>query len=187
MVFRKQIKDFFMKLVEFQTTKQGNSKDQVKVQLILGFDYKTMLANDIQKLKSISFEDCKNLCLSKGLTFTDQDLQDAMYGQVYGRKGLVVGMEQSLNGSNPDSTDSQYDKHQDLPFIKVSKKTSEFYITGIIVSEEILVKDTNPTPYKPSNSGIIVQLKNVIKKAMQLETDKLKTYKVDDLNQFKGV
>ena len=109
-----------------------------------------------------------------------------MYGQVYGRKGLVVGMEQSLNGSNPDSTDSQYDKHQDLPFIKVSKKTGEFYITGVIVKEEIIVKDANPTPFKATNSGIIVQLKNVIKKATKLETDKLKTYKVDDLNQFKG-
>jgi hypothetical protein len=173
-----------LKLISFQTQKQGNSKDIVNVKLIVDFDYKSMLANDINTLKSIPFDQCKALCQSKGLTFTDQDLNDAMYGQVYGRKGLVVGMEQSLNGSNPDSTDSQYDKHPSLPYIKISKKTGDNYITGIIVSEEILVKDANPTPYKPSTSGIIVQLKNVIKKNYKLETEKLKTYKIDNIQQF---
>lgn len=173
-----------MKAIEFTTTKQGNSKDKVRVQLIIDFDYKAMLANDIAKLKSLSFDDAKKICQSKNLTFTDQDLQDAMYGQVYGRKGLVVGMEQSLNDNNPDTTNSLYTNHPTFKTIKVSIKTNESYITGVIVREDILVKDANPTPYKAVNSGIIVQIKNCIKKAMQLETEKLKTYKLDDLSQF---
>jgi hypothetical protein len=173
-----------MKAIEFTTTKSGNSKDKVKVQMIIQFDYKAMLASDIAKLKALSFDDAKKICLAKNLSFTDQDLQDAMYGTVYGRKGLIVGMEQSLNDNNPDTTNSLYTNHPTLKTIKVSVKTGEAYITGVIVREDILVKDANPSPYKAVNSGIIVQIKNCIKKAMQLETEKLKTYKLDDLSQF---
>jgi|LauGreDrversion4_2_1035121.scaffolds.fasta_scaffold24669_7 hypothetical protein len=171
-----------MKIVEFTTQKQGNKKDIVKVKIHVDFDYKNMLANDIALLKSVSFQDMKNLCLSKGLVFTDQDLQDAMYGTVYGRKGLVVGMEQSLEGNNPDTTSTKYSDHPSVLYVKVLNSTQENYITGVIISEEIVAKDPNPQPYKAVNSGIIVQLKNTIKKNFNLETDKLKTYKLNSLD-----
>jgi hypothetical protein len=176
-----------MKLIEFTTTKTGNSKDQVKVQMLIQVNYKELLAKDIERLKTLSFPDAKQICQDKGLTFTDQDLQDAMYGTAPSRKGLVTGMEQSLNGSNPDSTESLYTKHPQYNFIKVKTSNNENYITGLIVSETILVKDQNPEPYKATNSGIVVQIKNTIKKALSLETEKFRTYRIDNLTQFEGV
>lgn len=173
-----------MKIVEFTTQKQGNSKDIVKVNIHVDFDYKTMLANDIALLKSVAFEDMKQLCLSKGLVFTDQDLQDAMYGQTYGRKGLVVGMEQSLSGNNPDTTNTKYSDHPSVPYVKVLNSTQENYITGVIISEEIIAKDPNPQPFKAVNSGIVVQLKNLIKRNYKLQTEKLKTYKINNLDEI---
>jgi|LauGreDrversion4_2_1035121.scaffolds.fasta_scaffold02665_19 hypothetical protein len=175
-----------MKLVEFTTTKTGNSKDQVKVQLLVQVNYKDLLVKDIARLRSLSFDDAKKICLDKGINFNDQDLQDSMYGTAPSRKGLVTGMEQSLNGSNPDSTESLYTKHPQYNFIKVKTSNNENYITGLIVSETVLVKDQNPEPYKAYNSGPVVLCKNAIKKALNLETEKFRTYRIDNLTQFEG-
>ena len=179
-----------MELIEFVTTKTGYRKDKVKVQMLIKAPYKELLARDLNRLYKLSFSDAKNMCLKycgRDLSFSDTDLNDAMYGKTYGRKGLVVGMEQSLNGSNPDSTESLYTKHPQYNFIKVKISNNENYITGLLVSELVLVRDQNPQPYSESvDTSIVSKLKNAIRKGLDLETEKYRTYRIDNLTQFEG-
>ncbi len=174
-------------IATFTTTKVGNSKDKVKVTIQYGYDYKELVKHDLNVLNNASADSVLLLAQSNGLQAEYNDAVDALDGVKHGRKGLRTSLEESLEEKN--TTTKVYEKHPTIPGILVSIKTGEFYCEGLLIKEEILEKDPNPTIKKPVNSGIVVLIKNLIKKAHKddLLTEKIRIYKIDNIDEWTTV
>ena len=171
-----------MTIASFITTKTGSSKDKVQVKVQFGFDYKTIIENDLAKAQSFTADQIFQLATEKGIVCTMQDCEDALTGTKHGRTGLITSLQGSLI-EDPNKT-SVYDNHPTIAGVKVSVKSSDLYCTGLLLEEIVLEKDPNPEVKKPVNSGVVVQLKNMISKIAKFEKDKIRTYKLDSLDTY---
>lgn len=169
----------------FTTTKTGSSKDKVQVKIQFGFDYKTIIENDLAKAQSFTPDQVLALATQHNISCTMQDCEDALTGTKHGRTGLITSLQSSL--LEDTNKNSIYENHPSIDGVKVSVKSGEFYCTGIILEETILEKDPNPEIKKPVNSGVVVQLKNMISKVAKFEKDKIRTYKLENLDTYQIV
>lgn len=166
----------------FITTKTGTSKDKVQVKVLFAFDYKTIIENDLAKAKSFTPDQIFQLAQEKNISCTLQDCEDALTGTKHGRTGLITSLQGSLT-DDPNKTPT-YDNHPTISGVKVSIKSGDLYCTGLLLEETILEKDPTPEIKKPVNSGVVVQLKNMISKIAKFEKDKIRTYKLDNLDSY---
>jgi len=165
-----------MKKASFITYK--NKKESlVQVELLVDYDYKELLSKDLDKVKSFTAENIYEIATINNIDCTLQDCQDALTGTTHGRTGLITSFEKTLNDDSPK--ESNYTDHPSLKGVKVSKTTGGLYCIGIILKETILEQLVDPAPKKPVNSGIVVQLKNLVSKIAQFNTDKIRTYSLD--------
>ena len=166
----------------FTTTKTGSAKDKVQVKLQFAFDYKAIIENDLAKAQSFTPEQILQLAQEKNIPCNIQDCDDALTGTRHGRTGILTSLQSSLN-EDPNKT-SIYENHPTQQGIKVSIKSGDLYCTGLLLEETLLEKDPNPEIKKPVNSGVVVQLKNMISKIAKFEKDKIRTYKLENLDSY---
>ncbi len=168
-----------MKKASFITYK--NKKESlVQVELLVDYDYKEILSKDLDLVKSFTAEKIFELATINNIDCTLQDCQDALTGSSHGRTGLITSFQKTLNDDT--TKESNYTDHPSLAGVKVSKTNNGLYCTGIILKETILEQLVPPTPKKPVNSGVVVQIKNLISKIAQFNTDKIRTYSLDQDN-----
>jgi|GEM_PF-3303744 hypothetical protein len=166
----------------FITTKTGTCKDKVQVKLQFAFDYKTIILNDLAKAQAFTPDQVFQLAVEHGITCNMQDCEDTLTGVKHGRTGLITSLQNSLTD---DPTKTQvYNDHPTIAGVKISTKTGDLYCTGLILEEIVLEKDPNPEIKKPVNSTIVVQLKNMISKIAKFEKDKIRTYKLENLDTY---
>jgi len=166
----------------FTTTKTGSSKDKVQVKIQFAFDYKTIIENDLATAQAFTPTQVFELATEKGISCTMQDCEDALTGVKHGRTGLITSLQNSLT-EDPNKT-NVYENHPSVAGVKVSTKSGDLYCTGLLLEETILEKDPNPEIKKPVNSGVVVQLKNMISKIAKFQKDKIRTYKLETLDTF---
>lgn len=165
-----------MKKASFITYK--NKKESlVQVELLVDYDYKELLSKDLAKVKCFTAEKIYELATINNIDCTLQDCQDALTGNTHGRTGLITSFEKTLNDDT--AKESNYTDHPSLAGVKISKTTGGLYCIGIVIKETILEQLVEPTPKKPVNSGVVVQLKNLITKIVHLDSDKIRTYSLD--------
>jgi hypothetical protein len=171
-----------MQIAIFNTIKTGTSKDKVQVHIQFSFDYKTIIERDLIKASAFTPDQIFQLAVENGISCNMQDCEDALTGTKHGRTGIITSLQNSL--SDDPNKSVIYQDHPTMAGVKISLKTGDLYCTGLILDEILLEKDPNPEIKKPVNSGVVVQLKNMISKIAKFEKDKIRTYKLDNLNTY---
>jgi len=167
----------------FTTTKTGSAKDKVQVKIQIVFDYKAILQADLIKAQTITPEQVKALADSHNISCTMDDCIDALTGTKHGRTGILTSIQNALNEDTDQKTQT-FVQHPTIQGVKVLSRTGDFYCTGFLLEETIIEKDPNPEFKKPVNSGIVVQLKNIITKTIKFDKDRIRTYKLDSLDSY---
>jgi hypothetical protein len=174
-----------MNIATFTTCKAGSNKDKVQVKIKFSFDYKAVLQSDLAKAQSLTPEQVLSFAAQHNIPCTLDDCTDALTGTKHGRTGIITSIQTALNEDPTAPSKSQiYEAHPTIAGVKVSLKTRELYCTGILLEETIIEKDPNPDLKKPVNSGVVVQLKNLISKIIKFDKDKIRTYKLDSLDSY---
>jgi len=166
----------------FTTTKTGSAKDKVQVKIQFHFDYKAIIENDLAKAQSFTPDQIFQLATEKNIPCNIQDCEDALTGTKHGRTGLITSLQSSL--TEDPNKNTVYENHPSVSGVKVSTKSGDLYCTGLLLEETVLEKDPNPEIKKPVNSGVVVQLKNMISKIAKFEKDKIRTYKLENLDSY---
>lgn len=151
--------------------------DRVKATLTYVGDYNALIAEDVSKLISVKLNDLKSELTEKvDFTFTDQDLEDALRGDVRGRKGLLTSLTQTAQSANPDNTHLEAYEPHPSGWGKIHTETGEYHIAGLLTDYEVIERD--PERPDPVNSGVVVKLKSAISKHLDLQTAKWRQFKI---------
>ncbi len=167
----------------FTTTKTGSSKDKVQAKIQFAFDYKAILESDLAKAQTLTPEQVLELATQHKITCSLDDCIDALNGNQHGRTGIITSIKNALNDDQTPKT-SIYEPHPSIPGVKVLIKTGDLYCTGILIEETTIEKDPNPEFKKPVNSGVVVQIKNIITKTIKFDKDKIRTDKLDNIDSY---
>jgi len=152
--------------------------DTVRVTLTHVSDYNALIASDVSKLISTPLSDLKAQILEiADFSFTDQDLEDALRGNARGRKGLITSLTQTATNSNPDNEHLEAYEPHPSGWGKIHIASGEYHISGMLTKYEVLERD--PERPDPVNSGVVVKLKNLISKILDLDTAKWRQFKID--------
>lgn len=170
--------------MRFITTKGNGSL--VGVEMQTNYNYLDMVKRDLAKIESLTSEEVEILAFNSGLiTATPEDCADALDGLKHGRKGLRASFVETLQKKKED-IDGPYARHSSIEGVWVHKETGAFYVKGIVLNEmEIEPPQVSKDPRVKRVEGIVVQLKNMISKKYKFESDKIKIYKLDNLDSIK--
>ncbi len=134
-------------------------------------NYKEDCVQDLNKLDSFiqrtNLDTVTKLVQQNIRTASKQDIQDAMFGTVFGRKGLKTSLTQSAQGNNPDKTPNPdlQKLSPSLPGVYLNTKTNKYYISGKLVSGNRSFEGFIP-------KGIVVRIKDLFKEKLNLECGK---------------
>lgn len=186
-----------LKTASFTTTKSGKKlskkaataqnlpegtrvgQDVVSVKLSHVNSYNDLIVADLAKLKAVDAQALFSaLAEIADFDFTDADLSDALNGDVRGRKGIITSLTQTLNNENPDNEHLDVYEPHPSGWGKIHTQTLEIHISGIISEYAVLERDENRPA--PVNSGVIVKLKNLISKHLDLSTSKWRQFKLPE-------
>jgi hypothetical protein len=176
--------------------------DHVKQMTVLAGNvtYDSMLRRSfdalVAELASPTFmEEFELAVAAHGIHAIQADMQDAIYGKVWGRKGLLTAYRQSLAGQNPDYTcEGVYEPlvldGDVIPCAKVyvagaKQKSGDkgapvrgtLYFNGITINSKIIEPSPNGEII-PANSGIVPQLKEFLEAWLDLPLRKFRTYRL---------
>lgn len=175
-------------IITFNTTKKGGAdlkkdggthrgRHKVQVEVLVGTDHKTIAALDLIRIKGCEESLLRQQVAEKVGEFTNDDWEDALRGTQPRKKGLIISLQQSAVGDNPE--DKHLDAYEAHPCgvsgVVVHKTTGEVHIRGIVVSEKIIEADPMGDARKVEN-GLHVKIKNTISKTLGLTTGKWRQY-----------
>lgn len=183
----------------FTTTKSGRAdlkkdggvirgRHMVEVSMVVGTDHKTIAGLDLAKIETADLGAIKTSLVNKGLVFTDQDFDLAMYGNQPRKKGLWTSLSQSATGSNYDN--KHLEAYSDHPCgvkgVSIHDGTGDVHIKGIITKEKIIMADPNGKARKVNNGKHTI-LKNAISSELDLTSRKWRQYKLPTNAMINGI
>lgn len=143
--------------------------DANKVLVIrLDNDYKSDCVNDISRLDSFLDRvslDIAVALVNKDIKASSDDVNDAIFGETFGRKGLRVSLMQSANGENKDKiAEDHMEAHPNVHGLLRDKNTGKVYVNGKLMSGD-LEKVFIP-------KGVVNRVKDLMKSKLGLECGK---------------
>lgn len=158
----------------------------VKVTMLIGSDYQEIAGRDFFRLHQKEPDDYYEVIKDKsGLTFSKRDFRYAWHS-----RRLYRGLYESYHGKNRMSSHANtYDPHPSgVKGVLVHKKTGDLYLTGVLISEEIIERDPNgdarKVEKKPSSEGLIIK---EIQKHFRLISGKWRNYKLPAGTTINGI
>lgn len=186
-------------VITFTTTKSGRpdlkkdgglvrGRHTVQVQMLVGADHRTIAAMDMVKVSSADRDALKIALEDRGLVFTDLDFELALNGDQPRKKGLLTALRESAEGSNSNTKHLEaYSAHPaGVRGVSIHDGTGDVHVRGIILSEKVISEDPNGNARK-TQSGLHVQIKNMISKELNLTTRKWRQYKLPADATFNGI
>jgi len=145
------------------------TKNSVCVEIRLDNDYKTDCASDLARLDTFLDKvslDVAVALVNKEIKATASDVNDAIFGEMVGRKGLRVSLYQSSLGVNKDKiAEDHMEAHPSVGNgVLRDKNTGKMYINGKLMSGS-LEKVFTP-------KGVVNRVKDLIKSKLGLECGK---------------
>ncbi len=186
-------------VITFTTTKSGRKdlkkdggvvrgRHMVEVQMLVGVDHKTISALDLAKINDADLGVIKTSLVDRGIVFSDDEFDLAMYGDQPRKKGLWTSLSQSATGSNSNNKHLEsYSEHPSgVKGVSIHDGTGDVHIKGIIAREKIIMTDPNGDARKV-NSGVHTILKNAISKELDLTSRKWRQYKLPSNAVINGI
>lgn len=154
-------------------------KHTVQVQMLVGPDHRTIAALDLARVNDIDQEALKQSLKDKGLTFTDLDFELALTGNQPRKKGLITSLTETATQTQKDNKHlGSYSLHPaNVKGVQIHDGTGMVYVKGIILSEKVISADPNGDARK-TQSGLHVQIKNMISKELNLTSRKWRQYRL---------
>lgn len=138
----------------------------------------------------------------KGAPITDADVNDALNGQVRGRKGLLTAYNETLAGANPDSTSAHvyepltvdgdvvdgckvYNGPGD-PSDPKAPITGAVYIAGVTIASKVITPSPNGDKLS-GKQGAVAAAKSFIESALSLPAARYRTYRLLPGEKFEVV
>jgi hypothetical protein len=145
------------------------AKSSKVVEIRLDNDYKSDCVNDLARLDTfldkVSLDVAVTLVKKEGIKATASDVNDAIFGETFGRKGLRVSLMQSSLGENKDKiAEEQMEVHPNVHGLLRDKNTGKMYINGKLMSGQIEMG------FIPK--GVVSRVKDLIKSKLGLECGK---------------
>jgi hypothetical protein len=148
-----------------------NKSDANKVLVIrLDNDYKSDCVSDLARLDSflnkVNLDVATSLVKKEGIKASASDVNDAIFGETFGRKGLRVSLMQSANGVNKDKiAEDHMEVHPSVHGLLRDKNTGKMYVNGKVISGYPMEKTFTP-------KGVVSRVKDLIKSKLGLECGK---------------
>jgi hypothetical protein len=132
-------------------------------------DYKADCVSDLAKLDGflsrVNLDIAVALVKKEGIKASATDVSDAIFGEVFGRKGLRVSLHQSSLGVNKDKiVEEHIEAHPSIHGLLRDKNTGKVYVNGKLMSG---VVDEVFTP-----KSVVGRVKDLIKSKLDLECGK---------------
>lgn len=180
-------------LISFTTQRVGRAdlkrdggvhrgRHTVKVTMLVGPEYKTIAGMDYAKAITADHSKVKDTIRSGGLDFKDYEYEILLHGTNSNRRnkrGILESLQESSQGENRFSTHEEtYRPHPSgIRGVSVHKENEGVYISGLLISEEIVEKDPNGDARKdkPTENSL---LKKAIKEELGLMSAKWRQYKL---------
>lgn len=149
--------------------KLTNKSDASNVVVIrLDNDYKSDCVNDLARLDTFLDKvslDVAVALVNKEIKASADDVNDAIFGESFGRKGLRVSLMQSANGVNKDKiAEDHMDLHPNVHGLLRDKNTGKVYVNGKLMSgnlEKVFIP-----------KGVVNRVKDLMKSKLGLECGK---------------
>lgn len=147
------------------------NKTDIRNQIILRLDnnYAQDCATDLNKidafLSKVTLDVATTLVKKDIAQATAQDVNDAIFGEVFGRKGLRTSMVQSSQGINKDKiAEDHLETIDNIRGLLRDKNTGKIYINGKLLQGS-LKQDFVP-------KSIVTRIKDLMKSRLNLECGK---------------
>jgi len=132
-------------------------------------DYKADCVLDLGRLDAflskVNLDVAVSLVKKEGIKASATDVNDAIFGEVVGRKGLRVSLMQSSLGVNRDKiAEGHIEAHPSVHGILKDTVTGKMYVNGKLMSGS-LEKEFTP-------KGVVTRVKDLIKSKLGLECGK---------------
>jgi len=151
--------------------------DKIRVTLsVVSFD--DLLKGDLALLEGADRDQIRALV---SITHSDADWEDAWVGEAWGRKGILTSLRQTAEGVNPHNLHLDAYTVHESGIGKVHNETGEYHISGLITSYEVIERDPNRAP--PTESGVVVRLKDAIEKILDLKTSKWRQFRLTSADE----
>ena len=147
----------------------------VKVTMLVGTDYKTVAGIDFYKMYEKEPKDYAEAIKERtGLEFSDLDLRCAWYS-----RSLYDGLYESSRGENNLGKHlNAYEPHPcGIRGVMVHKENGGVYLSGVLVSEEIIERDPNGDVNKREDT-LERKLIKAVQKELGLISGKWRSYKL---------
>lgn len=147
-----------------------NKSDANKVLVVrLDNNYKADCVSDLARLDAflskVNLDVATSLVKKEGIKASASDVNDAIFGETFGRKGLRVSLMQSSLGENKDKiAEDHMEVHPSVHGLLRDKNTGKMYVNGKLVSGQI---EMTFTP-----KGVVSRVKDLIKSKLGLECGK---------------
>jgi hypothetical protein len=161
-------------MIVARLTSKKNANEVLVVRL--DNDYKSDCVADLKRLdtflEKVSLDVAVKLVNKEGIKASSTDVNDAIFGESFGRKGLRVSLMQSSLGENKDKIAEDHIEYLELHGLLRDKNTGKIYINGKLESGRM---DLGFTP-----KGIVNRVKDLMKSKLGLECSKWVRVCTDD-------
>jgi len=147
------------------------NKTDIRNQIIIRLDnnYAQDCATDLNRIDSflskVTLDVATTLVKKDIAQATAQDVNDAIFGEVFGRKGLRTSMVQSSQGINKDKiAEDHLETIENIRGLLRDKNTNKIYINGKLLQGS-LKQDFVP-------KTIVTRIKDLMKSRLNLECSK---------------
>ena len=144
-------------MIVARLTSKKNANEVLVVRL--DNDYKSDCVADLKRLdtflEKVSLDVAVKLVNKEGIKASSTDVNDAIFGESFGRKGLRVSLMQSSLGENKDKIAEDHIEYLELHGLLRDKNTGKIYINGKLESGRM---DLGFTP-----KGIVNRVKDLMK------------------------
>ncbi len=171
-------------MIVARLTNKVDVRDVIEVRL--DNDYKADCLVDLDRLDKfldrVSLDVATSLVNKEGIKASADDVNDAIFGEVFGRKGLRTSLIQSSRGENKDRVvdeDIEENVNGVIGLLK-SRGTGKMYVNGKLISGKVDKKGFVAR-------GVVVRVKDLVKEKLGLECGKWVRLEVGDKYDFEIV